>query len=74
MNIKQRVKQNLIEIPLIISDHADWSELTRNILNSNAEKVWVTHGRDDALTYWCKKRLIKSKPLRLTNRDDEERE
>ena len=74
MNIRQRVKQSLIEIPLIISDHADWSELTKNIIVSEAENVWVTHGREDALTYWCKKRLIDAKPLRLTFRDDEEKE
>ncbi len=70
MTIKQRVKQNQIEIPLVISDHSDWFELTNNILNSQAKKVWVTHGREDALTYWCKENSINSKPLRFINREE----
>ena len=70
MTIKQRIKQNQIEIPLIISDHSDWYELTNNILNSQARNVWVTHGREDALTYWCKENSINSKPLRLVNREE----
>jgi len=32
------------ELPLIISDHADWSELTQTLKDVGAPKVWVTHG------------------------------
>ena len=39
LSIKQRVKQNQIEIPLVISDHSDWNELTNTIKNTKAEKV-----------------------------------
>jgi putative mRNA 3-end processing factor len=69
MIIKQRVKQSKIELPLVISDHADWNELTSTILNSKAKKIWLTHGRTDALEYWCKKNNINAKALYLKRND-----
>lgn len=71
MAIKQRVKQNLVELPLIISDHSDWNELTSVIKNSTSENVWVTHGREDALVYWCKKNNLNSRPLAIKGREED---
>ena len=65
MIVKQRAKQSKIELPLVISDHADWNELTNTILRSNAKKIWLTHGRTDALKYWCKKNNINAEALDL---------
>jgi putative mRNA 3-end processing factor len=31
MRVKQRAKQRGVELPLIISDHSDWDELTQTI-------------------------------------------
>lgn len=70
LSIKQRVKQNQIEIPLVISDHSDWTELTETITNSNAERIWITHGNEEALVYWCKKNGLKAKPLTIQGRGD----
>ena len=39
MSIKQRAKQSLVELPLIISDHADWNELTNYIKFTDAENL-----------------------------------
>ena len=71
MCIKQRVKQNLIEIPLIISDHSDWNELTQTIKGTNAENVWITHGREDGLVRWCTVKGLNAKPLSIIGRDEE---
>ena len=49
MNIRQRAKASGIELPLILSDHADWDELTQTVHDVNPDELWVTHGRDDAL-------------------------
>ena len=65
LSIKQRVKQNQIEIPLVISDHSDWNELTKTITNTRAEKVLLTHGNEEALVYWCKKKGIDAFPLSI---------
>ena len=67
--IKQRVKQNQIEIPLVISDHSDWIELTETVRNTKAEKVLLTHGNEDGLIYWCKKRGIDAQPLSIQGRE-----
>ena len=41
-----------LKLPLVISDHSDWNELTNTIKQTGAQKVWITHGREDALKYW----------------------
>ena len=72
MSIKQRAKQNLVELPLIISDHADWNELTDYIKLTRAENVYVTHGREEAIVHWCKMNKINGLALSLSGREDEE--
>jgi putative mRNA 3-end processing factor len=72
MTVKQRVRQSGVELPLVISDHADWNELTRTILDTGAGEIWVTHGREDALVYWCRKQGLKAAPLHLQGRDSDE--
>ena len=72
MSIKQRAKQSLVELPLIISDHADWNELTDYIKLTRAENVYVTHGREEAIVHWCKMNKINGLALSLSGREDEE--
>lgn len=74
MTVKQRVRQRGIELPLVISDHADWNELTTTIKDTEAKEVWVTHGREDALVHWCHQQGLKAAPLHLQGREDEEGE
>ena len=71
MTIKQRAKRSGVELPLIISDHADWNELTSTIDSTEADTIWVTHGREDALVHWCKLNRKNAEPLRLQGRDEE---
>ncbi|MBS0504288.1 MAG: ligase-associated DNA damage response exonuclease [Proteobacteria bacterium] len=72
MRIRQRAVQRNVELPLIISDHADWNELTDTILEIAPREVWVTHGREDALIHWCMIRQIKARALDLTGYEDED--
>ncbi len=51
MRVRQRAKQRGVELPLIISDHADWDELTQTLEDVDAPEVWVTHGREEALVH-----------------------
>ena len=71
MNIRQRAKQGGVELPLIISDHADWDELTDTIRDVDAEELWVTHGREDALCRWAELEGRKARPLRLVGYEEE---
>lgn len=71
MRIKGRVRQSGVELPLVISDHADWPELIDTVLETQAEDVWVTHGRDDALVYELTRRGLKARALALVGFEDE---
>jgi putative mRNA 3-end processing factor len=69
MRVRQRARYNNIELPLVISDHADWDELTGTIAELNPAEVWVTHGREEALVHWCRQRQIVARELALIGRD-----
>lgn len=71
MSVKQRAKQSLVELPLIISDHADWNELTQTIKATGAETIWVTHGREDALVHWSRQQGLNAEPLSIQGRQEE---
>ena len=72
MGIRQRAKQRGVELPLAISDHADWDELTGAIGAIDPGELWITHGRDDALARWATLRGLKARPLRLVGYEDED--
>jgi putative mRNA 3-end processing factor len=61
-----------VELPLVISDHADWDELTATVRELNPKELWVTHGRDDALVHWCAMHQIRARALHLVGREDED--
>jgi putative mRNA 3-end processing factor len=73
MTVRARARQKLVELPLVISDHADWPELLQTITEVDAPEVWVTHGREDALVYYATEKLgLKARPLYLHGYDEEE--
>ena len=72
MRIRQRARQRNVELPLVISDHADWDELTTTIREVAPKEVWITHGREEALMHWCRMHQIKARELNLVGREDEE--
>jgi putative mRNA 3-end processing factor len=72
MRVRQRARQRNVELPLIVSDHADWDELTATIEELRPREVWITHGREDALMHWCMTRQIKARELNLVGREDED--
>ncbi len=71
MRTRGRVRQSGVELPLVISDHADWPELIETIVETGAKDVWVTHGRDDALVRQMELMGIRGRALALVGRDDE---
>ena len=71
MNIRQRIKQKNIQLPLIISDHADWNDILLTTKENNPEKVLVTHGREEALVFQLNKLGYDAKALNLLGYEDE---
>ena len=71
MRVRARARQRNVELPLVISDHADWSELIETIRESCAEEIWVTHGREDALVHQIREMGRVGRALRLIGREEE---
>ena len=72
MRVRQRAKSRGVELPLVISDHADWDELNATIDDVGAPEVWVTHGQEDALIHAAALRGIKGRALRLVGYGEED--
>jgi putative mRNA 3-end processing factor len=72
MRVRQRARQKNVELPLILSDHADWDELTETLVEIGPKEVWVTHGREEALVHWCAQRQIRARALALVGFEDED--
>ena len=60
-----------LELPLVISDHADWDELTRTLSDVGAPRVWVTHGNEEALVHWARGQGFNAEALSLVGYGDE---
>jgi putative mRNA 3-end processing factor len=72
MRVRQRARQRGVELPLILSDHADWDELTATIEEVNPAETWITHGREDALLRWCALGQRRARALALVGYEDED--
>ncbi len=71
MQVKQRAKQSGVEMPLILSDHADWNDLLATIEEINPKEVWITHGREDALMRALSLKGMTAKALHLIGYEDD---
>jgi putative mRNA 3-end processing factor len=72
MRVRARARQRQVELPLILSDHADWNELTATVAELRPEELWITHGREEALARWAELNGIAARPLALVGYEDEE--
>jgi putative mRNA 3-end processing factor len=71
MRVRARARQRGVELPLVISDHADWPELLQTIEESCAREVWVTHGREDALVHQITQMGRRGRALALVGREED---
>ena len=72
MRVRQRARQRNVELPLVISDHADWGELTRTIEDVDPHETWITHGREEALLRWHQLHQRRARALAMVGREDED--
>ena len=71
MRVRARARQRGVELPLILSDHCDWGELTRTLSELSPDEVWITHGREEALARWCDLHGLRARALALVGYEDE---
>jgi putative mRNA 3-end processing factor len=74
MRVRARARQRHVELPLVISDHADWDELTETFRELHPEEIWLTHGEEDALLRWAEINDVRARALSLVGYGDEEGE
>ncbi|MGA0539422.1 ligase-associated DNA damage response exonuclease [Neotabrizicola sp. VNH66] len=71
MQIRARARQRGVELPLVISDHVDWPDLTRTLAELDPQEFWITHGREDALMRWAELEGRRARPLHLVGYEEE---
>lgn len=74
MGVRARARQRGVELPLVISDHADWPELIQTFEELAPEEVWITHGREEGLLRWAELKGVKARALRLVGYDEDDEE
>jgi putative mRNA 3-end processing factor len=72
MRVRARARQYGVELPLVISDHADWDGLIAIIAATGAGEIWVTHGQEDALVHWCVSHGRNARPLDIVGYGEED--
>lgn len=72
MRTRKRARAGGGELPLVISDHADWDELTQTAREVAPSELWITHGESAALVHWAATNGIKARPLAIKGYGDEE--
>ena len=72
MGVRARARQRGVELPLVISDHADWDELTDTAAEISPRELWITHGREEALARWAELRGMTARALALVGYDEED--
>jgi putative mRNA 3-end processing factor len=72
MSIRARARQRGVELPLVISDHADWDELTATVDEIRPGELWITHGREEALARWAELHGVPARALALVGYEEED--
>jgi putative mRNA 3-end processing factor len=72
MMVRARARQRQVELPLVVSDHADWDELTLTVGELKPEEFWITHGNEEALLRWAQLNDVSATALEIAGYEDEE--
>jgi putative mRNA 3-end processing factor len=72
MMVRARARQRHVELPLVVSDHADWDELTLTVGELKPEEFWITHGNEEALLRWAELNNVAATALEIAGYEDEE--
>ena len=72
MQVRARARQRGVELPLVISDHADWDELTATVDEIRPGELWITHGREEALARWAELHGVSARALALVGYEEED--
>jgi len=71
MGVRKLAKSRGGEFNLVISDHADWDELTQTAKDIAPDDLWITHGREDALMRWAELNGMNAQALNMVGYENE---
>lgn len=71
MRVRAHARRRGVELPLVISDHVDWPGLIRTIREVGAGRVWVTHGREEAVVHAARAMGHDARALSLVGFEEE---
>lgn len=74
MRVRARARQRGVDLPLVVSDHADWEGLCTTVAETGCQTLLVTHGEADALVHWARQNDIAAEPLHILGYGEEEAE
>ena len=71
MAIRGAKNRRAVDQGFVLSDHADWNDLNTAVVNSGAEKVFVTHGFTSVFSKWLNENNIASAEVKTMYGKDE---
>lgn len=72
MQVRGNVRRKNADAGFVLSDHADWDGLISSIKQTDAEKVFVTHGFQSVLSRYLNENNISAAEVKTAFADDEE--
>lgn len=72
MAVRGAKNRRSVDRGFVLSDHADWNELNWAIAETEAEKVFVTHGYTDTYARWLNEQGIEAHEVKTKYGDEEE--
>jgi putative mRNA 3-end processing factor len=48
----------------VLSDHADWTDLNRAVLETGAQRIFVTHGYSEVFAHWLSEKGFEAKVIK----------
>lgn len=71
MAVRRLQRRRKVDRGFVLSDHADWEELNRTVMECGASRVLATHGYSSAFTRWLRKGGIDAAELETAFRAEE---
>lgn len=72
MAVRGAKNRRAIDRGFVVSDHADWNDLNSTIANTDAERVYVTHGFTDTFARWLNEKGIQAHEVKTEYGDEQE--
>jgi putative mRNA 3-end processing factor len=70
MQIRGMRRRRAVDRGFALSDHSDWNGLTRTILNTGAESIWVTHGYSAELVQYLQEKGLDAREVQTQFRNE----